>query len=172
MSPNITKHPRGAESPAVGNQSQWRSDKRLPQSCACAERGGELPPRPGARAASRAGGSPFPRGATAQRPHLGAAVPGPQLRPASGPPSPCRSPGDRVWRGERLNGVARAGPWPDGTGVLLRGSERETSTPAPEGRPQGAARRSPSASREERSRQTPNRLAPRPWTSRLQNCRK
>lgn len=74
--------------------------------------------------------------------------------------------------GERLNEVARAGPRPDGPGVLLRERERPPR-PLAGGRPQGAARRSPSARhQEERPHQTPNRRAPRAWTPGLQNRRK
>lgn len=126
--------------------------------------------------AAEPGGSHLPRGATAPRARLGGAVletqPCPCLLPSVSLPKLQRPNVAASGEGERLNEVARAGPRPDGPGVLVRERERPPR-PLAGGRPQGAARRSPSARhQEERPHQTPNRRAPRAWTPGLQNRRK
>lgn len=157
MPPHVPKRPLGAESPLVGKPLRWRPDRCLPQR------------RSPAAVTSR-------HGATAPRARLGGAVletqPCPCLLPSVSLPKLQRPKVAASGEGERLNEVARAGPRPDGPGVLVRERERPPR-PLAGGRPQGAARRSPSARhQEERPHQTPNRRAPRAWTPGLQNRRK
>lgn len=130
--------------------------------------------------AAEPGGSHLPRGATAPRARLGGAVletqPCPCLLPSVSLPKLQRPKVAASGEGERLNEVARAGPRPDGPGVLVR--ERETSTPthrgkAPGGGEEVAVRQAPgrASSPDTESAGTPRLDSRPPEPSEINVCR-
>lgn len=130
--------------------------------------------------AAEPGGSYLPRGATAPRARLGGAVletqPCPCLLPSVSLPKLQRPKVAASGEGERLNEVARAGPRPDGPGVLVR--ERETSTPtrrgkAPGGGEEVAVRQAPgrASSPDTESAGTPHLDSRPPEPSEINVCR-